>query len=612
MASENFSLSLDGTEFEVVKTYKRAAEVIDKIAKDGTTHALDFETTALRPDAGVVRLTCICGPAFSGVIDHFHAGPFKAHARALAAAAPWAVFNAGFEGRWFDDATEGPDVVLHDVGIMHKAKFGGGGFDLARLVKLVLGKVRDNKDLQVSDWGNAALTDDQYIYGFEDAKDTFDIFEHYQEALTDAQWAGFLVINDAWRGTAEMEDTGFTLDIPYHEGLIRMWTLRRDAAYRVLRQYTPDEVIPNLASKKQLSDFLRTVLDDSLLRSWPQTEKTGQLSTTRQVLRQASFRAAYPFSRWTAALMVYNRASKYLSTYGENLINKASVSADGRLRGRFNIAQAITGRYSSSNPNLQNIPRSPVVRRSFVAPEGAVLVLADYSGIELRVLAEMSGDAQLKQDVIFGNVHAESAITLYRLADSREDYMRSLKDQDHPHHGRNKELRSKAKAFSFQLTYGAGNGALALVLRTSDDEAAEFVKRWAERYPDAYNFRFKAHAQMESTGFLTCQSGRTIFVHKNERSLPVAANYPIQGSAGDVMYRAITRLSKAVWQVNYPVQMLATVHDELLLLTTPEHADAAKELLEREMRNAWLDIFPDTATDNLVEAAVGNSWAAKA
>lgn len=77
------------------------------------------------------------------------------------------------------------------------------------------------------------------------------------------------------------------------------------------------------------------------------------------------------------------------------------------------------------------------------------------------------------------------------------------------------------------------------------------------------------------------------------------------------MYRAITRMSKAVWHVDFPVSMLATVHDELLLLTTPEHEEAGKLLLEEEMKNAWLDIFPGTATDNLVEAGAGNSWAAK-
>ena len=602
-------LEVDGQKFAVITTAQGVRTLIGKISKSKQCHALDFETTGLDPETSKVRLTAIFGPAGGYVIDHWKAGPVGDFARDLSAACVWYVFNSKFEGRWFDYATEGPHVQLFDVGHMHKAKYGGGWpHSLAQLTDRVLGKKRDNKALQTSDWNAKVLTPEQYCYAFEDTLDTYLIGDQYQQELTLEQWTGFRVINDAWRGTAEMEDTGMCLDIPYHKTLIAMWERRRKAAERVLRQYTPEHVIPNIRSKKQLSDFIRSTLDTGSGRGWPQTAK-GQLSTTRQTLKQASFRAPYPFSRWLAALMVFNRADKYLSTYGENLINKAMLSPDKRIHGRLNIAAAITGRYSSSNPNLQNIPRSKVVRRSFVAPAGAVMVVADYSGVELRVLAEMSNDAQLKQDVIYGNVHAESAITLYDLSAQREDFMASLKDPNHPHYSRNVELRSKSKAFSFQLTYGAGYGALAVVLRCSDDEAGEFVAKWAERYPAAYNYRHRMFDVMNTTGFLHCASGRTIHVSRNDRTMPVASNYPIQGSAGDVMYRAITRMSVAVERCNYNVRMLNTVHDELLLLVEPDFVDDAKAMLEREMKEAWLDIFPGTSTDNLVEAGSGPSWA---
>jgi DNA polymerase-1 len=246
-----------------------------------------------------------------------------------------------------------------------------------------------------------------------------------------------------------------------------------------------------------------------------------------------------------------------------------------------------------------------MVRRSFIAPPDTEMVLADYSGIELRVLAEVSNDPQLKQDVIFGDVHAESAITLFRV--DPKDFKARLKAKD----PRAKEMRSKAKAFSFQLTYGAGNAALAMVLRCSDSEAAEYVEKWAERYPYAYALRHQMFDQMNATGLLPIKSGRTVYVHKNERSMPVASNYPIQGAAADVMYRAVTRMSFKVYELPFKSRMLASIHDELLMLAEVGHGEELREIMVEEMRQAWLDIFPNAETANLSESAVGQSWAAK-
>jgi DNA polymerase I-like protein with 3'-5' exonuclease and polymerase domains len=590
-------------QYKLVTTHEQVQQVIKEITDSGAVHALDFETTGLRPDSSKVRLTCISGPAGNYVIDHLLCKPFTYYANLLADACPWAVFNAGFEGRWFDFATDGPDVVLFDVGVMSKAKLGGRPLSLADMVRRDLGKTRDNKHLQVSDWSQRELSLEQYDYGFEDAEDTYNLYTMWAAALTAAQMAGFYVLNDAWRGTAEMEDTGMTIDEEHHSRLINMWSVRRVVAEKVLRRYTPPEIIENLRSKKQISDFLKTVMDETSLRSWPKTDKSEQLQTDRKQLRQASFRSPYPFSRWLAAMIVFNRADKYLGTYGETLLTKQRLA--GRVYGRFNIAQAVTGRYSSSSPNLQNIPRNPLVRRSFIAPPDTEMVLADYSGIELRVLAEVSNDKQLKQDVIFGDVHAESAITLFKVDPA--EFKARLKAKD----PRAKEMRSKAKAFSFQLTYGAGNAALAMVLRCSDGEAAEYVDKWAARYPYAYALRFQMFDQMNATGLLPIKSGRTVYVHKNERSLPVASNYPIQGAAADVMYRAVTRMSFKVYELPFKARMLASIHDELLMLAETGRGEELREIMVEEMRQAWLDIFPNAETANLSESAVGQSWAAK-
>jgi DNA polymerase-1 len=381
-----------------------------------------------------------------------------------------------------------------------------------------------------------------------------------------------------------------------------MWGLRRDAAERVLRQHTPESVIANIRSKIQISNFLKSVLDDRAIAAWPKTDKTKQLQTTRAILRMSSFRAPYPFSRWLAALMVFNRADKYLSTYGQKLITSQELA--GRIYPRLNIAQAITGRLSSSGAmNEQNLPNSKTVRKSFIAGEGKKLVVADYSGVEIRVLAEVSGDEQLKQDCIYGDVHSESAVTIFNYEHGA--FFNAIENNE----GWAKGQRGKAKGFTFQLTYGAGGGALSMVLRCSVDEANEFVKKWAARYPKAYHYRQFMYEKMGHSGYLPVVSGRTIYVSRKDRTMPVASNYPIQGAAADVMYRAITRVQYLLEFYEVSAWVMATIHDEVIVLAEEAHAKRAAELVKQGMTEAWLDIFPNTSTDNLLEVGIGDDWA---
>jgi len=276
----------------------------------------------------------------------------------------------------------------------------------------------------------------------------------------------------------------------------------------------------------------------------------------------------------------------------------------GRVYPRYNICQAVTGRLSSSGSlNVQAYPNNPKVRRSFISPKGFNLIVADYSGIELRVLAELSGDEQLKQDVIYGNFHAESAITLHGY--DHDKFMASLEAKESWAIG----IRTKSKAFSFQLTYGAGNPALAMVMKCSDEEAGEFVRAWARRYPKAYNYRQFMFEVMMSTGYLPVASGRTIYVRRSDRTMPVAANYPIQAISADVIYRAAARVYDLLEHHGTAAWMQSFIHDEIILLATIEHSKRAKEILEEGMREAWTDVFPGTTTDNLVEAGIGKNWA---
>lgn len=607
-------MSVTGLKIKYVTDEDEAVALLTRIRQINAVHAIDFETTSLYPDEGRVRLSNIAGPICEElevdaiVIDHDKTVSFYDCAL-LMAATPWACFNVLFEGRWFDYNTDGERIVdLRDVGLMSKAKLGGRPLSFRQQCQRDL-EVELDKSQQNSDWSAPELDQDQIEYAGLDGFYTYALYEKWATILKEENLEeGFWVLNDAWRGTAAMEDAGFPIDVEYHKRLIRMWSLRRDAAEATLRKFTPESVIPNLRSKKQLSEFLKTVFDKETIEGWPLagTGKAEQLDLTRATLRQASYRSPYPLSRWLAALMVFNRADKYLGTYGDKLVNIMEVR--GAIYARFNIAQAITGRYSSSEPNLQNIPRSQLVRRSFTAPMGEVLVLADYSGIELRVLAEISDDDQLRHDVIYGDVHGENAALIFNL--NRDQFFASLKAKD----PRAKEMRSKAKAFSFQLTYGAGNGALALVLRCSDDQAAEHVLKWAARYPKAYGFRQTMFERMRHSGFLPA-GARTIYVPRDGRTMPVASNYPIQGAAADVMYRAVYHMDDYFYQnrklLTPKSSLVAAVHDELLSKTLPQFATAVHDAQRELMTRAWLDVFPGSSTDNLLESAIGDNWAAK-
>lgn len=237
------------------------------------------------------------------------------------------------------------------------------------------------------------------------------------------------------------------------------------------------------------------------------------------------------------------------------------------------------------------------------------MVLADYKGIEIRVLAELSGDKQLLEDAIYGDVHAASAAQIYR-----EDYARVLKYLDkssdlyNPHW---KDRRSRAKGFTFQLTYGAGAGALSDVLRCSFEEAQDAIRLWAKRYPHAFGYRDEMYNEMVSTGYLPVIDGRTIFVFKSERELPVAANYPIQGAAASVMYRAMYHARNRFIDNALDVYLAAPVHDEILAYSKNHHAEPAMEQMLAGMEDGWLDVFPDTNTDNLTDHAIGTTWADK-
>ena len=613
------TLPIEQIEFEIVTDPERALEVLSTLTED-VYAALDYETTSLKPKDGRVRLTQIWNDDMAYVLDHDYCGTFRYLAGKMLAPT-YIAFMHTFEGAWLEE-NHPYQARLWDVGIMRKCRLGGGGYSLAIMAQRDL-KVEMSKEQQTSDWSIPALTPAQYRYAAYDAYITWELFKKWRSELTAENWEGFHQINPVWRANNEMENEGLFLDCEVHQANIKTWTLKRDTCLNYFRKFTPSSVIKNINSNQQVSAFLMNELSKDTLDKWPRTPSSGKVSKktgktgkdvldmSRDVCLQAAAQLPYPMSRWLASFAVYGKWEKYMSTYGEKFITKQSLS--GKITSRFNIGQAITMRYSSSSDNLQNIPRQEYVRAAFIAPryhkEEQVLVLADYSGVEVRVLAELSGDAQLLEDCIYGDVHAAGAAQIN--GQDYEYYRQVLEDKTAKQYSQFKLWRSRAKVFTFRLLYGAGAGALAISLKASTDEAKLAIVAWADRYPKAYNYRYKMMDIMHNTGFLPVCDGRTIYVRKPDRQLPVAANYPVQGAAATVMYRALIRTHELLFDNEVDATLCATVHDEILLRSSDSDSEIALDCLNEGMRLGWLDVFPNSNTDNLGDSAIGNSWAAK-
>lgn len=607
-------------------TIPSSRHLIRTVLQNVSELALDFETTALVPYEGTIRITSICSPEMHLVIDHFLlAMPFSELIPLLRGKTIY-VYNAKFEQHWIDEAAfeagiEPIDVI--DVDFLAKSVIGGGFSSLAVMCKRDLG-IDLPKDEQRSDWSLEGLTQSQYNYAAFDSFITWRLVEHWKPQLNDGHWNGVNILNGAVRGTIECEETGLYLNANYHKKVVETWQRKFRTFERYFKKFTPDI---NFRSGKQLDEFFRQNVDEAVLKHWPRTEKKKMLQFEGKYLRAQARHFPYPFSRWMAALAGMKYFDKYISTYGEKLIWKQARR--GKITTRFNMAQAITCRYSSSDDNLQNIPRKVYVRKAFTIPPSPLrgdkfirhiparvalkMLLADYSGIEIRTLGEVSGDEQLIEDVIERDVHAASCAQIFN--HDIDWVMDVLASKGEGRYGNAypmiKEQRSVAKGFTFQLTYGAAAGALSNVLRCSYDEAEEAIMKWADRYPKAYHYRTLMFEEMSNTGYLPVISGRTIFVPKLERSIPVAANYPIQGAAADVMYRAIYHTHKAFSDNDLPAYLAATVHDELLAYCQEEFAEEAMGLQLEAMEKGWLDIFPGTSTKKLLDWAIGTNWGDK-
>jgi len=346
----------------------------------------------------------------------------------------------------------------------------------------------------------------------------------------------------------------------------------------------------NLDSPKQLQEILFGKLGIPVSRKTP----TGQPSTAEDVLEELAER--FPLPR---LILEYRGVAKLKSTYTDKL-PELIEPATGRIHTSYHQAVAATGRLSSSDPNLQNIPiRTPEgrrIRQAFIAPPGFTLVAADYSQIELRIMAHLSGDAGLLRAFAEDrDVHQATAAEVFGVALSEVT----------PDH------RRSAKAINFGLIYGMSAFGLARQLGIGRGEAQRYVELYFERYPGVKRYMEETRRQAHETGFVETVAGRRLYLPEiqsrnqalrqyAERS---AINAPMQGTAADIIKRAMIDIDDWLQSGGVGARMIMQVHDELVLeVADPEVARVTEGLRERMARAAELRV------PLRVDIGVGKNW----
>ncbi|MDD7412169.1 MAG: DNA polymerase I [bacterium] len=344
----------------------------------------------------------------------------------------------------------------------------------------------------------------------------------------------------------------------------------------------------NVNSPKQLG----ALLFDKLGLKGGKKTKTGY-STSADVLEGLA--GAHPI---IPMILEYRKYAKLKSTYVEALLRLRG--ADGRIHTCFDQVGTITGRISSAEPNLQNIPvRTALgreIRRSFVAKEGCLLVDADYSQIELRVLAHMSGDEVMREAFLLGqDIHARTAAEVYGV----------------PIEFVTPEMRLSAKAVNFGIVYGISDFGLAKNLGVSRAEAAGFIERYFLRYPAVKRFMDACVAQGKTEGYVTTLMGRRRYLPElSDKSYAIrqfgeraAMNSPIQGTAADIIKLAMIRVHDELLARGLQARLILQVHDELIVETPEDEVETVKALVSECMAGVMQLSVPLLAT-----VSVGKTW----
>ena len=432
-------------------------------------------------------------------------------------------------------------------------------------------------------------------YAAEDADITWRLWDMLRPELSRS---GLLTVYETLergmpRVLADMELEGVKVDVPTLKRLSGEFASAMAKAEKTAHALAGREF--NLASPKQLGEIL---FGEMGLPGGKKT-KTGAWSTDAKVLDDLAEQG----HELPKTLLGWRQVSKLKSTYTDALVEAINPKT-GRVHTSFSLAHAITGRLASSDPNLQNIPiRTPEgakIREAFIAEPGHVLMAADYSQIELRLLAHYADIPSLRQAFKDGlDIHAMTASEMFGV----------------PIEGMDPMVRRDAKAINFGIIYGISAFGLANNLGIERSKAAAYIESYFEKFPGIKDYMERMKAAAREDGYVSTLFGRRCHYpeinakNPNQRQFAErqAINAPLQGTAADIIRRAMMRMPDRLKEAGLNARMLLQVHDELVFEVPDAEVDATAELVSEVMTRACEPVL-ELAVPLVVETGTGATW----
>lgn len=571
-----------------------ATSAFKEIETSEGTLSLDIETypkergSGLDPFTSEIRLLQIYSGVDSVYVFDLHDVPLKAFPDQIWKR-PIICHNALFElkhllRRGIELDQVGCTMLM---GFVLQGYSRGGNLSLKGLTKQHLG-IELSKEEQLSDWSQKNLTKKQIDYAAADAVVTHQLFlklrqDICKEGLLDV----YALRKNAQKSLVKIMLNGVFLNTELHNELIESWKEKERLHKKNLLDKLGDI---NLNSSKQLNVWLNNNIDQKTLAKWPKTS-TGSLSVTSKVVGR--FKASIP---WYEDYLQYKKYFKKGSTYGKKM-QRHIHPLTGRMHPDFLLAGTDTGRLASRNPNIQTFPRDPEFRELFQAPEGSVLVVADYSQIELRVAAIISQDRAMMQAYENGeDLHRKTAAALLDIPESQIT----------------KEQRQLAKAVNFGFLFG--QGAEGFVNYAKDtynvdvtlEEAIKAKDKFLETYPDLKRWQWQTRGEARRSLKVKTPSGFIRKFKEAKHTYNQSLNTPIQGGAAEVMLQALALVDKTLDQSK--AKIVNCIHDEIILESFEEYKDEASRILEDSMIAAFKAVFPAQTTKSLIKTKSAKNW----
>ena len=442
-------------------------------------------------------------------------------------------------------------------------------------------KQKSFAEINVKDAGN---------YACEDADVTLQLFNYLSKKLNtlDGQQKLYRDIeNPLIKVIAQIEQNGVMIDSKSLEKQSIDLNRRIKKIEKNVYKLANKEF--NIGSPKQLQEIFYEDLKLPILKKTP----TGKPSTNEDVMQELSLSHELP-----KLILQYRNLMKLKNTYTDKLGGQINQSTQ-RLHTSYNQTVTITGRLSSSNPNLQNIPVKTQdgknIRKTFITPKKYQIISADYSQIELRVMAHLSKDKNLSKSFMNNeDIHSATAKEIFAITKNPTE-----------------EQRRAAKTINFGLIYGISSYGLSRQLKIDPNSAKEYIAKYFERYNGIKKFMDIVKSETKKNGYTSTLLGRRIYIpnitHSNfqirSAAERTAINAPIQGTAADILKMAMIDVYKWIKEGNCPVRVIMQVHDELVFEVQKEFVEEAKAEITKLMSGCYqLDV------PLIVDVGVGDNW----